>query len=88
MLTGKIIATIKRWSFACNSFYSRQDRDHTFLANAKVYYKAKAAEWCLAVRNLLNAHRLNIINVGAQERQRHTFYLVPRCLVLSLRFNL
>lgn len=88
MLTGKIIATIKRWSFACNSFYSRQDRDHTFLANAKVYYKAKAAEWCLAVRNLLNAHRLNIINVGAQERQRHTFYLVSRCLVLSLRFNL
>lgn len=88
MLTGKITATLNKWIVVCQGFYTQQDHANTFLANVKVYYKTKKAEWSLDIRNLLNAHQLNIISVNAQEWQRDIFYLVPRSMILSLKFNL
>ena len=88
MLIGKIMATFRKWSISCNTLYSQQDHTHTFLANAKLYYKTKLVEWSLNLRNLFNAQQLNIVSVNAQEQQRNTFYLVPRSMILSLKFNL
>ncbi|WP_278785825.1 hypothetical protein [Prevotella histicola] len=88
ILTGKITATLNKWSVVCQGFHTQQDHAKTFLANVKVYYKTKKTEWSLDVRNLLNAHQLNIVSVNAQEWQRNIFYLVPRSMILSLKFNL
>lgn len=88
MLIGKIMATFRKWSISCNTLYSQQDHTHTFLANAKLYYKTKLVEWSLNLRNLFNAQQLNIVSVNAQEHQRNTFFLVPRSMILSLKFNL
>lgn len=88
MLSGKIMATINRWSVVCKALYCQQDHSHTFLSNLKAYYRTKTAEWSLSIHNLLNAKKLSMTSVNAQERERNTFYLVPRNLILSLNLIL
>lgn len=68
--------------------YCQQDHSHTFLSNLKAYYRTKTAEWSLSIHNLLNAKKLSMTSVNAQERERNTFYLVPRNLILSLNLIL
>ena len=88
MLSGKIMATINRWSVVCKALYCQQDHSHTFLSNLKAYYRTKTAEWSISIHNLLNAKKLSMTSVSAQERERNTFYLVPRNLILSLNLIL
>lgn len=87
-LLGKLTATVRQWSWVCSAVYTSQDHARTLLAHARLYYKTKAAEWSLGVRNVLNAKQLNIVSVSAQEQNSNIFYLTPRSITLSAKFNL
>lgn len=87
-LLGKLTATVRQWSLVCNSIYTSQDKVHTLLAHARLYYKTKTVEWSLGIRNVFNTKQLNIVGVSAQEQNSNIFYLTPRSFTISAKFNL